>query len=114
MSGAKNYKKQVLLSVVRKVLPTGAYAWQQVAMAYKEQSGERSLHDADDVKRHWTETMCNKVKKPTGNAGPANDFILCCQRVHLKILKKNKALLMGGRLGTRLRQGENDDFESTV
>ena len=40
--------------------------------------------------------MCNKFKKPPGNTGPANDFILHCQRVHLKILKKNEASLMGG------------------
>ena len=40
--------------------------------------------------------MCNKFKKCNGNAGPANDFVIRCRRVHLKILKKNETSLMGG------------------
>lgn len=39
--------------------------------------------------------MCNKFKKPTGKAGSANDFILNCQCVQVRILKKCKSSLMG-------------------
>ena len=38
----------------------------------------------------------NKFKQPTGKAGTWNDFILCWQRVQLKILKKCKSSLVGG------------------
>ena len=45
-----------------KVLPTGSYAWQQVANLFKKQSGEDTLQDPLDVKRHWTEKLCFKFK----------------------------------------------------
>ena len=96
VTGSKNYKKHALSRVVDEVLPTGPYAWQQVANLYKEQSGENTLRDPLDVKRHWTEKLCFKFKKPTSNGGPAHDFILRCQRVHTKIMKKCKTSLMGG------------------
>ena len=47
--GAKNYKKEVLLEVVKEVLPSGAYEWERVCTLYKERSGESNLHDKDDV-----------------------------------------------------------------
>ena len=96
VTGAKNYKKHVLLRVVKEVLPTGSNAWEQVATMYKEQSGEDTMRDPLDVKRHWTEKMCFKFKRPTGNGGPIHDFILHCQRVHMQILKKCGTSLMGG------------------
>ena len=88
-------KREVLLCVIKTILFTGAYSWEQVANPYNEQSCEDTLHDNDDVKRHWTEKMCNKFKKITGKPMAANNFILCCQRVQLKILKKHKTSLMG-------------------
>ncbi len=94
-AGAKNYKKKVLLDVVKEILPHGSYAWEQVAVAYKEKSGESELRDKDDVKRHWVERMCNKYKKPTGKSGDENDFILKCQRVQRQIHKKSEAAVMG-------------------
>ena len=94
-AGAKNYKKKILLEVVQDILPNGSYAWEQVAVAYKEKSGESEVRDKADVKRHWVEKMCNKFKKPTGQSGNAEDFILKCQRVQDLIHKKAEATLMG-------------------
>ena len=54
-AGAKNYKKDVLLEVVKEVLPSGAHEWEQVCTLYKERSGESDQHDKDDVKQDWIE-----------------------------------------------------------
>jgi hypothetical protein len=93
-AGAKNYKKKLLLDIVKDILPNGSYAWEQVAMAYKEKSGQSEVQDKGDVKCHWVEKMCNKFKKPTGKLGDTEDFILKCQRVQDLIHKKAEATLM--------------------
>ncbi len=36
VQGAKDYKKEVLLEVVKEVLPTGVYSWEQVCALYKD------------------------------------------------------------------------------
>jgi len=52
VAGAKNYKKEVLLEVVKEIFPNGAYAWEQVMSAYRDKSGESYLHDnSDDIRR---------------------------------------------------------------
>ena len=43
VQGAKNYKKEVLLEIVKEVLPTGAFAWEQVCALYKERAKEEEL-----------------------------------------------------------------------
>ena len=72
--GAKNYKKEVLLEVVKEILPVQAYAWEEVANLYMERFGENNIRDKDDVKRHFVENLCNKFKKPTGSAGGAKNL----------------------------------------
>ncbi len=91
--------------MIQEVLPAGAYEWEQVANLYKERSCESDVRDKDDIKRHWVEKLCNKFKKPTGNAGGAKDFILRCQRVQAKIHKKCKSTLMGAHSD---EENEND------
>jgi hypothetical protein len=81
VAGTKNYKKEVLLAIVSEILLNGIYLWDQVASVYKEESGEKDLCDRDDIKRHWTEKMCTKFKKPAGQNGASNEFILHCHRV---------------------------------
>lgn len=67
-----------------------------MANEYKQQAGEDYVQDKDDIKRHWTEIMSTKFKRPTGNTGHANDFILHCHRVQLQIFKKSESSMMGG------------------
>jgi hypothetical protein len=92
----------------------GAQLWGYVIHAYKEQSGEITLQDKDDVKRHWTEKMCNKFKKSTGNQGAAKNFILHCQRIQLKILKKYKTPLMGVGDSSGDESGSSDGENSNI
>ena len=87
-AGAQNYKKEVLLEVMAIFLLQGSNAWEQVATAYKEKSGEGELRDKEDLRRHWREKCCNKFKAPTGKTGAANEYILRCQRVQDLIHKK--------------------------
>jgi len=61
--GKANYKVDVLILVVEEKLPNGAHAWQEVAALYQARSGESLLQDHDDVKRHWTDKCCNKLKE---------------------------------------------------
>lgn len=51
----KNYHKDF----VKKVLPTGHFAWEQVAALYKEKSKEKELQDISDVCCYWKEKLCN-------------------------------------------------------
>ena len=53
-AGAKNYKKKILLGVVKEILWIGMLAWEQVAAMYKEKHGESEskLQNKQDVKCH--------------------------------------------------------------
>lgn len=56
---------------------------------------EYVLRDYEDVKRYWTEKLCNKVKKLTGN--PSNlvrDLSLWYKMIHQKILTKLSSVVM--------------------
>jgi hypothetical protein len=67
--GKANYKVELLIDVVEEKLPQGALGWQEVAALYQFRSQESVLRDYEDVKRHWTEKLYNKFKKPTGDPG---------------------------------------------
>ena len=97
-----HYKKQILLSIIDRRLPSGAEAWKLVALDYEKESGDATVRDYEDIKRHFNERMCNKDQKPTGKSGDDKDFILQSQRVKLKILQAHE-------VGTI---GDNDDEEN--
>ena len=60
--GDKNYKKEVLLEIIKDMLPIESYAWAQVEMVNKERYGKEETRSMAVIKCHWVETMCNKVK----------------------------------------------------
>ena len=94
VKGKVNYKKEVLLQVVREVLPSGALGWEEVSRIYQERSSEGERRNGEDVKRHWQEKCCNRFMKPTGAAGDKNDFIYRAQEVHREIMKNNQMSIM--------------------
>ena len=49
-TGVKNYKKPLLLDIIKEVLPAGAEAWKLVAQLYWQRSQEPTLRDYNDVK----------------------------------------------------------------
>jgi len=85
--GKANYKVDTLIVAVEELLPNGSRGWQEVAVLYQHRSGELILQDHNDVKRHWIEKCCFKLKKPTGNPGdPKRDMILRCQQIQERIM----------------------------
>ncbi len=74
---AKNYKKEVLLEVVKEGLPIGVYFWEQGSAVYEEQAIDVVISFNDEVKCHWVEKMCNKFKNHHDSGR--------CNRHHLSI-----------------------------
>jgi hypothetical protein len=98
--GKANYKVETLIQVVEEKLPNGAQGWIEVAALYQYASGELVLCDHEDVKRHWIEKCCHKLKKPTGTPGdPKRDMILRCQWIQERIHAKSASLIMGVESG---------------
>jgi len=100
-----HYKKHILLSIVERRLPSGAEAWKLVAQDYQKESGDVSVRDYEDIKRHFFERLCNKDQKPTGKSGDEKDFILQAQKVKLKILQAHEV----GTIGNNDDEEEDDD-----
>ena len=81
-AGIPNYNNNVLIPIVKEILPNGAEAWRLVAAAYKEKSGEANLQSEDDLKCNWVCKLCNNMKKPTGRSGgSATDRIHRCLEI---------------------------------
>ena len=57
----QRYNSNFLLDVVNSILPSGAEAWKLVCIEYQKKSGEATLRDYEDVRRHFHENLCNKV-----------------------------------------------------
>ncbi len=94
--GKANYKVGLLIEVIEEKLPQGSLGWQEVAALYQFRSQETILRDHEDIKRYWSQKLCNKFKKPTGHPGdPVRDQILRCQRIHARILAKSASAVMG-------------------
>jgi hypothetical protein len=69
--GSVNYKNEVFIQIIGKILTNGEYGWQVVAMAYRERTKEEALHDCMDVKN-----LCTKMKKLTGWTGVDGNWII--------------------------------------
>jgi hypothetical protein len=65
-SGTPNYKNGLLITIINEIKPNGALQWQMVADIYHKRSGEVTAGNPDDIKKHWNNTLCNKLNKPTG------------------------------------------------
>ena len=67
-----------------------------VALAYKEESGEKNLHSEDDLKKNWVRKLCNNMKNPTGRMGAdAKDGINQCIAIERRILDKSSSGILG-------------------
>ena len=85
-----------------------------VAMQYFEESQETEKRDADTIKRHFNDRLCNGMKKPTGKSGDTKtDLILRAQRVKLAILRNqavgNVGCGAGGNSFAAKREDEQDE-----
>ncbi len=83
-----NYQNTILLDIIGEILPAGALQWETVATRYFEMSGEAVPREADTIKRHFNDKLCNGGKKPTGLCGSKTDLILRAQRIKLNIYQQ--------------------------
>jgi hypothetical protein len=67
--GSVNYKNNILINIINKLLPNGEVAWEAVCTAYFTQSKEKALHNTTDVHKHWIKNLCNNMQKPMGRTG---------------------------------------------
>ncbi len=108
--GKANYKVGLLIEVVEEKLPQGALGWQEVAALYHFRSQETVVRDHEDIKHYWAEKLCNQFKKPTGDPGDlVRDQILCCQRIHARILRKSASVVMGAASDEELSEDAEDE-----
>lgn len=78
-----------------------------MADAYQTASGERTVRDGSDVKKHWLRKLCNNMKKPTGSTGENEDRIHKCIEIERRILDKTHS----GMLGLLDREDEDAEDE---
>ena len=83
--GAVNYKNNVLIKIVGKILPNGEYGWQAVANAYQVTAKEETIRDMTDLKKHWMRNLFNNMKKPTGRTGENDNRIHWCMAIEKKL-----------------------------
>ena len=93
-AGAVKYQPDVLLNIIRDILPMGGEAWDKVCDRYHIASGELHRRDRDDVKKYFTAKMCNGFKKMTGESEPAK-AIRESQKVYASITRKYSAQAYG-------------------
>lgn len=108
--GATNYKNDLLIQIVERILPTSPEEWRKVALDYQQESKEVALRDYEDVRRVWIDKCCNKLKKPTGMTGAASDKVRSCQNIHLRILQRNDAKVHYGTSSNTPRLTLNEDL----
>ena len=104
-----NDKSDVLITIIEEVLPNGELGLDAVALAYQEQTREETKHDTDDLKRHWIRNLCKGMKKPTGQPGAANDWILWCIAIEQKIMEKTYSGLVGILPDSEAEEKVDDD-----
>jgi hypothetical protein len=110
--GDVNWDKESLIKAVEEILPNGQVLWDKVVLLYQQLSGEKNPRDFYNLKRYWTETLCNKMMKPSGGklSDSANDRLQRCQNIQLQVLRKSSSGILGNRSDDE-DGGDEDDHE---
>ncbi len=93
--GARNYCKDILISIIDTRRPSGIEGWKLVATEYQQASKEPTLCAAQDIWDHWTKKLCNNYKKPTGKSGDITDQVHHCIRIDHEIGLQQDAGVLG-------------------
>ena len=94
-AGIKNYKNDVLIPIIERLLPQGTEGWRQVATAYHSASRESDVRDAEALRDNWVKKLCNNFKKPTGRTGENGDRIARCIAIERRIQDAANAAILG-------------------
>jgi hypothetical protein len=76
--GSVNYKNNVLINIINKLLPNVEVAREAVCTAYFTQSKEKALHNTTEVGKHWIKNLCNNMQKLTSRMGRNGNPIHRC------------------------------------
>jgi hypothetical protein len=76
--GTPNYKNNIIINIVERVLPHGLEAWRQVAAEYQRESSKTTLCRGEGLRENWNKKLCNHMQKPTGKPGAFQDRIFRC------------------------------------
>ncbi len=80
-----NYKNDVFIIIVKRLLPHGLEAWREVALAYQRETHELTLHRGEGLQDNWNKKLCNQMQKPTGKPGVLSDYIFHCIAIKCRI-----------------------------
>ncbi len=114
-SGVPNYCNDLIIDIVKQLLPQGIEAWRNVALLYQNTSNKRDLCRRGGIHDNWVRKLCNNFKKPTGKPGDNLGQIFCCLEIEHRIQRKANAAILGaisGELDHGNDQGhrESEDF----
>jgi hypothetical protein len=73
--GIPNYENNIIINIVKRLLPHGLEAWKQVAAEYQRESGKTTLCQGEDLRENWNKNLFNHMQKPTGQHGALQDHI---------------------------------------
>jgi hypothetical protein len=111
VSRGSNYNKKSLKRAVAEVRPIGPLQWKQVAVRYKEFSGESLLRNDRLLKKAWFERYCKSMKPQTGT--DVDDFVTECQEIQRDIMDALGAAPLLDRVRLTRRdenEGGNNDM----
>ena len=102
-TGVPNYKNDVLLTMIKAILPNCSTEWDTVCKRYKIASGEKVDRDNHDIKRHFMihKSLCDNNRKVTGSAAQKESVarsqasVAKEQRVHMAMaMRKSPPLIL--------------------
>jgi hypothetical protein len=102
-----NYKNDILINIVKRMLPQGLEAWREVALAYQRESNETTLPQGEDLPDNWNRKLCNRMQKPTGKPGAITDRIFRCRAIERRIQDEANVAILGVDLAESGHSGDD-------
>ncbi len=90
-----NYKNDILIDIIERILPPGLEAWQSVTALYQRKSGETTLRHGEDLRDNWNKKLCNRMQMPTGKPVAQRDRIFRCIAIERRIQDEANAAILG-------------------
>ena len=104
----------MLLNVIEAILPAGSEQWKTVASRYQIISGESTVRNHDDIRRHYMAKLCKDCKRQTGlnNKSAPTVIVARAQEIQRKILTNEATMNFGGD-NENDEEGDDDDDDDS-
>jgi hypothetical protein len=93
--GVPNYKNDIIINIIERLLPHGLEAWRQVTVEYQRESGKTTLCQGEDLQENWNKKLCNHMQKLTSKPGALQDRIFRCIDITHRIQAEANAAILG-------------------